>query len=94
VIDKVRCLRVVFKKITPVQAILIKNSGPYHAGPYYSKRSKITPLRAGAIRANKVLLSMFAMKKTQGMFSTLAFIVKSYCLAAKYLCSPGKPSTR
>jgi len=43
--------RVVFKELTPGQAILIKNSGPYHAGPYHSKRSKITQLRAGVIRA-------------------------------------------
>jgi len=37
-----------------VQTILVKNSGPYHAGSYYAKRPKITPLRASVIRANKV----------------------------------------
>jgi len=51
-----------------LELILVKNSSPYDAGPYYAKRSKKMPLRASVIRANKVLLSMFAMKKTQGMF--------------------------
>ena len=47
---------VIFFKILPlVQAILVKKSGPFNTGPYYAKWLKITPLRAGVIRANKVV---------------------------------------
>ena len=46
-------------KITPLNSLNLEKSGPYNAGPFYAgpnnaKRPKLTPLRAGVIRANKV----------------------------------------
>ena len=47
-------------KITPVKTFFLSKRGPSYAGPFYAgpnnaKRPKLTPLRAGVIRANKVL---------------------------------------
>ena len=47
------------EKITPVKTFFLLKRGPFFAGPFYAgpnnaKRPKLTPIRAGVIRANKV----------------------------------------
>ena len=47
-------------KITPLDSLNFGKCGPYNAGPFYAgpnnaKSPKLTPIRAGVIRANKVV---------------------------------------
>ena len=44
------------QKLTPAQAILVKNSGLNHAGPFNAKRPKITPLWVNVKWAQQVIV--------------------------------------
>ena len=41
--------------ITPGKTFFLSKRGPFYAGPNNAKRPKLTPIRAGVIRANKVV---------------------------------------